>query len=289
MTTAPPESKPTRRGVWLAVAVVVGLLALSTWDALRNSGRSSPAALRRAAFDGDEATVRRIIAAHPEWIDLPGSTNGQTRVLGGLYEKAMKGLGKSPSAPSSSDPEHYFQQLERLGANALFHAVAKKHIGTAMILVEAGANPRMKLSTGESIVPMAAYVGDTKLMSALERRGANLNELQPGTGMTALHQAAYGQRPEMLLYLLGRGLSVNSTNRGGVTPLHIVAGHARLDFVQILVTNGADLTLTNRRGDTALDAARLRVLQGADSKAVAVVTWLEDFAATNQPPAKPAP
>lgn len=289
MPDAQSTPKSTRRGLWLAVVVVIGLLALTTLDALRNSGGNSPAALRRAAFDGDEVTVRRLISEHPEWIDIPGSTNGQTRVLGDFYDKAMKSLGKSAPPSSHGDPEQKFRNWEAFGPTPLFHAVAQKRIGTALILIEAGANTRTKLSTGQPIVTMAAYVGYTNLMSALQRRGANLHELEPGTGMTALHQAAYGERPGMLLYLIGRGLPVNSTNRGGVTPLHIVAGHARLDFMQLLVTNGADLTLTNRRGDTALDVARLRLLHRADTNALAVVTWLEAYAATNPPSAKSAP
>ena len=274
----------------MTVAAVVALLALTTWDVLRNSDRSSSAALRRAAFDGDEATVRRLIKAHPEWIDSIGSTNGQNRILGDLYDKAMKEFGKSPSAPSPIDPELHFQRLEGLGATSLFHAVVRKHVATAMMLLDAGAHARTKLSTGQSIVLSAIYVGDTNLLVALERRGANLNELDPGTSMTVLHHATFSQRPEALLYLLGRkNLLVNVTDRRGFTPLHYVAGSARLGFVQILVTNGADLTLTNGRGMTALDLARMRDAQSTDSNTVAVVDWLEAFAATNQPPAKPAP
>lgn len=290
MTAAEPDSKTTRRGLWLAVVVVVGLLALTTWDVLRNSDRSSPAALRRAAFDGDEATVRRLIAAHPEWIDMPGSTNGQTRLLGNLYDKATTALGKPPSSSPNDDPDKTFQSWEGLGPTPLFHAVARKHVGTALILLEAGAHTRAKLSTGHTIVPAAINAGDTNLLAALERRGANLNELDPGTSMTALHHATFNQRPEMLLYLLGRrSLSVNVTDRRGYTPLLYVAGRARLDFVQILVTNGADLTMTNGRGMTALDLARVRAASSADSNTVAVVDWLEAYAATNQPPAKPVP
>lgn len=290
MSADQPEPKPARRGLWLVVVIVAGLLVLTTCDVLRNFDRSSPAALRRAAFDGDEATVRRLVKAHPEWIDSVGSTNGQTRMLGDLYERAMKSLGKSPSSSPNDDPEKKFQNWEAFGPTALFHAVAQKRVSMALILLEAGAHTRTKLSTGQSIVPLAIFAGDTNLMAALERRGANLNELDPGTSMTALHEATFAQRPEMLLYLIGRkNQSVNAMDHRGFTALHYTAGRAQLDLVQILVTNGADLSLTNRQGLTALDAARLRAAQRTDSNAVAVVEWLEAFAATNQPSAKPSP
>jgi hypothetical protein len=126
MTAAQTKPKPARRRLWLAVAVVASLLALTTWDALRNSGGNSPAALRRAAFYGDEATVRRLIAAHPEWVDLPGSTNGQASMFGGLYGKTMKALGKAPptSATTRGDPETQFRELEAVGATPVWHALA---------------------------------------------------------------------------------------------------------------------------------------------------------------------
>lgn len=286
MTDAQPEPKPARRGLWLAIVVVVGLLALTTWDVLRNSDRSSPAALRRAAFDGDEATVRRLIAAHPEWIDSVGSTNGLAPVLGDLYGKAMKTFGKSPPSSSHSDPEKQFQQLEGLGATPLFHAVAGKRVSVAMILLEAQANPRAKLLYGWPVVFAAVAIGDINLMAELERRGAKLDVLETRSGMTLLHYAVYGQRPEMLNFLIERGLSVNATNRAGMTPLHFAVAIRKLPMVEFLATNGTDLTIASAGGDTAFDLA---LKNATDSTGIPILTWLEAFAATNRPPAKPAP
>ncbi len=289
MTTAPPEPKPARRGLWLSVVVVVGLLALTTWDVLRNSGGSSPAALRRAAFDGDEATVRRLISAHPEWIDSVGSTNGRTRVLGSLYDKAMTALGKPTPTGSFGVPEIQFKQLESLGATPLLHAMEHNQVGTALVLIEAGANVRARSLSGMSPLHAALFHGDTNLFFAIEKRGARLDTVDPVSGWTPLHHASFSQRPEVLQLLIGRGYPINATNRGGVGPLHIAAGRARLDLVQVLATNGADLTLVNGRGNTALEEARRRALMTSNSNATAVVTWLETFAATNQPLAKPVP
>ena len=285
MTTAPPESKPTRRGLWLAVAVVVGLLALTTWDTLRNSDRSSPAALRRAAFDGDEATVRRLSTAHPEWIDMPGSTNGQTRVLDGLYDKTMSALGKPSASVTHADLEKVFREWEAFGATPLFHAVVRKHVGTARLLVEARANVRAKLTNGQPLVFMVTLTGDTNLLAMLEARGARLDEPEPRSTMMLIHYAIHSGREEMLRFLIGRGLSVNATNSFGYTPLHLAAMQARLDLVQVLAMNGADLGLIDNRGHTALVYART----SRSPNATAVVTWLETYAATNQPPTKPAP
>lgn len=283
----PAVPKQARR-LWPIAAVVAGLLALTTWDVVRRSGGGggSAAQLRRAAFDGDEATVRRLIAAHPEWIDSVGSTNGQTPMFGNLYKKAMKSLGKSPSSSPHGDLEKQFQELEGLGATPLFHAVARKHAATAMILLEARASPRAKLSYGWPVVIAAVAVGNTNLMAEMEKRGASLQTLEARSGMTLLHYAVYGQRPEMLSFLIERGLSVNATNRLGMTPLHLAIAIRKLPMVEFLATNGADLTITSARGDTALDLA---LKTATDTSGISILNWLEAFTATNQPPAKPAP
>lgn len=290
MPTAQPELKPNRRGLWLAVAVVVALLALTTWDVLRNSDRSSPAALRRAAFDGDEATVRRLIAAHPEWIDSVGSTNGQTRVLGGLFDKAMKALGKvSPSSSFGNDPEKQFQELESLGATPLFHATVRTNLNIAKLLAETGATARQDLRNGFPLIFAATLIGDTNYLSMLVARGARLDSRVPVSRFSLIHYGVFSRKVEMLHFLHGRGLSVNETNWTGLTPLHLAVNIDELSMVQFLATNGADFTLTTTGGRTACDLALTRSTAIRGTSAPAVLSWLEAFAATNQPAAKPAP
>lgn len=289
MTPTQPEPKASRRGLWLVVIMVVGLLALSTWDIMRNSGGNSPIALRRAAFDGDEATVRRLITAHPEWIDLPGSTNGQSRTFADLYAKVMTAFGKSPASLSQDTQNAAFRELEGWGATSLFHAVAQRKTGIAVLLLESGANARARLGDGSPITAAAMLTGDTNLLSRLEQRGAKLDWHDPHNGLSALHLAVMTRQQPAVQFLLDRGLSPNSADVRGNTPLHFAAGGGQLDLVQLLLTGGADMKLTNRSGDSVLDATRLVAARDGDSNVVAVAIWLEAFAATNPPPVKPAP
>lgn len=272
--------------MWLVVVVVAGLLAFTTWDVVRNSDRSSPAALRRAAFDGDEATVRRLIAAHPEWIDSVGSTNGLTPMLGGLYDKTMKTLGRSPQSSSHGDPEKQFLELEGLGATPLFHAVVRKHVGSAMILLEARADPRAKLLYGWPLIFAAVPTCDTNLMIELEKRGAKLDAVEPRSTWTLLHYAVQLDNPEFLKFLIERGIPINATNRAGMTPLHYAVGMRRLRTVQFLTTNGTDVRIVSNRGETALDLAMKNI---SEPSGLVIFNWLEAYIATNQSPAKPAP
>lgn len=290
MSAAQPEPTPARRGLWLAVAVVTGLLALTTWDALRNSGGGSPVALRRAAFDGDEATVRRLIAAHPEWIDLPGSTNGQTRLLGDLFKRAKKTLHGPPRTSSREDPEQQFLEFEGVGATPLWHALARTNRGVAKLLLESNANVHLPLKTGFPMACVAAMSGDTNILSVLEERGVKLDSPEPLSRMTPMQYAVIGNNPSVLMYLVERGLHVNETNRWGYTALHYAANFNRFQTVQFLATNGADWTIRTKVGLTAMDMAwKNATNRTGSSDALLIASWLEAYTATNQPPPKPSP
>ncbi|PAW90077.1 MAG: hypothetical protein B9S33_02205 [Pedosphaera sp. Tous-C6FEB] len=164
--------------------------------------------------------------------------------------------------------------------------MAGRHPGTATLLLEAGASARSRLPNGYPLVFMATSMGDTNLLAHFEAHGAKLNEREPRFLSSLMHYAATS---EMLQFLIGRGQSVNATNRLGATPLHLAAGGGRLDLLQVLATNGAKLTHLTARGHTALDEARYALARNPSSNAAAVVTWLEAFAATNPSPAKPLP
>lgn len=293
MTAAKPEPKPARRGLWLVV-VVIGLLAVTTWDVLRNSNHSSPAALRRAAFDGDEATVRRLVKAHPEWIDSVGSAKAPTSAAGGLLEVTLIALGKPAPSPTSPEGvrEELFLELEASGSTPLMHAATRKHLGVARLLVDAGANLRADRWSGWPLVALARYateLGNTNFLVALKARGAMLHSGETEYEWGLLHAAVQSGRAEVLRFLIAHGHSVNGRDRSGGTPLHLAVHFSRLDLVQMLATNGADLSLVAFFRGTPLDEARKAAATNPSSNATAVATWLEAFAATNQPPAKPAP
>lgn len=285
MTTAPPEPKPTRQGLCLAVVVVIALLALTTWDVLRNSDRSSPAALRRAAFDGDEATVRRLIAAHPEWLNQPGSH--QAASFSALLDNGRVLLG--PKGPVYYPPGsgQLFRLWEAHGSAALHQALANSQSRTAMVLIEAGANVNATTTNGYPVIAAAVQFGDTNVVTAMLQRGVRLDAVDPLTKLPLLHLAVLSHQPKMVDYLLKRGAPINATNQFGGTALHLAAAFSQFPIVELLATNGADLLLTNRAGKTAPDMALMKASSNSASRNLA--NWFEAFAATNQPLAKPAP
>jgi hypothetical protein len=292
MSAAQPKPKPARRGLWLAVVIVGSLLALSTWEVVRTAGENSAAALRRAAFDGDEAKVRRILAAHPEWIDVGGSTNTQVHPSASVAEIIQIALGKPAPPPSSPEGRHEeeFREIEASGATALVHAVMRKQDRVAQLLLKSGASVRVNDQYGDPLVTYVVSRANTNLLASFEAHGAMRHAIETGCEPYLLHDAVHGGRVEMIQHIMRRGAhSLEVTNSVGGTPLWLAIASHRVDLVQLLATNGANLTCVPARGETAIQVARQMASTYPSSNATAVVTWLEAYTATNQPPPKPSP
>lgn len=278
--------------MWLVVTVVATTLALTTLDVLRNSDGGSPTALRRAAFDGDEEQARRILAAHPEWIDLGGSTNTPIQPSASLWETVQIAFGKQAPPPSSPEGrrEEEFREIEASGATALVHAVMQKRHGVVLMLLSAGAKVRVNSSYGEPLVVQVIINGNTNILAAFEERGAL--QFLTGTSLEGylLHAAVHSKRVEMVGHLLQRVPHVLEVpNSAGGTPLWLAIADNRLDLVQFLTTNGANWAKVAAPNKSAMQFARERTTADPSSNATAVVTWLEGFTATNRSAIKQIP
>lgn len=285
MTEAPP-TRP-RRKLWPVALVITTLLALTTWDVLRNIGGSHGEALRRAAYDGDETTVRRIVAAHPEVID---SVNRSAAVIQRLREAAVR-YGGSDFAPTDWPDLSSFESLEVCKPTALFLAVLRTNLGTAKFLTESGAdvNVRPKGYYPVAFTAMMA-TGDTNFLGLLAKRGARLDIQDPEFGMTLFHLAAYQpQNPEMHRFLLDNRVPVNARSHDGKTALDWAVSWDRPVLLQFLLENGADWTLADGQGRTPLSRARKTAGLAFKTNAPAILAMLEGYDATNKPPAKSAP
>lgn len=285
MTAAQPEPKPAHKGLWLAVALVAGLLAFTTWDVVRRSGSGSAVQLRRAAFDGDVAGIHRLLKAHPEWLNQPGSD--QPALISALVDKGRVLLGSKGPVHYLPSSDKQFRQMEAYGATALYHALVRKQSRAAMVLIDAGANVNATLTNGYPAIAVAIQLGETNLVAVMHERGVRLDTVEVLTGLPLLHLAIHSHKPEMVDFLLKHGAPVNSTDRSGGTSLHTAVAFRQLTVVEMLVTNGADLSLTNLGGRTPLEIAMTRASVSTASQDVA--NWLSAYAATNPPSAKPMP
>jgi uncharacterized protein len=114
-------------------------------------------------------------------------------------------------------------------------------------------------------LPYAAAASDTLLADAAEKgefdklrtlieRQVDMNEAQ-ADGMTALHWAAYHDRPIEAKLLVDAGAQVQSMNRYGVTPLALACQNGNGELVELLLTEGADPNDSLPSGETVLMTA----------------------------------
>jgi len=100
---------------------------------------------------------------------------------------------------------------------------------------------------------MAARDGDAARINAeLAKGGALVDELDTGSGRTALMWAAKGNKVDAVNALIAGHANVNAKDRTGKTALTIAAESKSLDATMLLLGNGADVAARDQIGGTPL-------------------------------------
>ena len=110
---------------------------------------------------------------------------------------------------------------------------------------------------GMSFVPSihyAARYGNLPAVRAHLESGEDVNKRDPKFGQTALHQAAYHDKPVTLKALIEAGADVNAQGSYGSTPLSF-AKKGNPMIVMELIKAGADVNLARDDGTTPLHMA----------------------------------
>ncbi len=148
----PKLSKPARA---IVLAGLAGALALFTFGSLLFPGNRP---LYEASDRGDEETVRQLLLS-----------------------------GADPN--SRSQPFPVSGRSGRYRSPPLAHAVWHNQPGIALLLLEAGADPNARHDRGETPLMLAVNGGHANLVSALIRKGADVNATLGGA--TALRHGPY--------------------------------------------------------------------------------------------------
>jgi hypothetical protein len=105
----------------------------------------------------------------------------------------------------------------------------------------------------------AARAGQTDLIAALIKQGADPNAPAGGNGWTPLMHAIHKNQKSSVIALLDAGASVDARGTDGMTPLMMAAGYGYTDLVDALLDRGADARLQLSDGENALSLAVLGV------------------------------
>ena len=144
------------------------------------------------------------------------------------------------------------------GQTALMWAAAQNQAAAVERLLAAGADPNARSARGFTPVLFAAREGHIELLAPLVRAGANVDDMLPERGMSALVLAVYNAQYDFAQALLDQGADPNASGNGW-TALHQVVWTRRpnlgrnppfpvplgelddFDMVRALAAAGADL------------------------------------------------
>ena len=133
------------------------------------------------------------------------------------------------------------------GMTALHWAAMKGDVPLAEMLLYAGANVKATTRLG-GYTPMllAAKAGDSRMIAALAKAGADLNATT-ATGVTAVMLAAASGSAEAVSALAERGADVNAKEQSmQQTALMFAAASNRVDAIAALLKHGAEIDTTTK-------------------------------------------
>ena len=101
----------------------------------------------------------------------------------------------------------------------------------------------------------AAYKGDVSLVESMLQEGVPVDCVDR-YDQTALFQAVWYNRTDVIRLLLQKGADVNKRDRFGRTPVHYAARENSTEAIAMLIEHGASINITDNGGEKPIDLAR---------------------------------
>ena len=122
-------------------------------------------------------------------------------------------------------------------------------------MINAGGDVNAKGLKGLTPLHVAAFQGDSILISILIEAGADLNAKGPNDA-TPLHIAAGNGKSNAIPILIAGGADRNATMEARATPLHVAALQGHTNVISALIKLGAYVNAMAVGGKTPLDLAK---------------------------------
>lgn len=229
--------------IWLARALVLGILAVAAYGFWQGTPQDVVNVVRR----GDVAAVKAALNRDP--------ANVHTKVYAQAYERLE--TRRRYRTRTGSDPwggRYVIHDAVEVAANAL---------AILDVLAAGGADLAVRLD-GRTLLHLAAAKGDLEVATWLLDHGADIDaaiDCADGCaerGYTALHSGLAFRDDEMTSLLLARGARVDAEGADGRTALHVAAALGKLSGAFVLSRHGADLARPDAAGKTAHDLAGVK-------------------------------
>lgn len=147
------------------------------------------------------------------------------------------------------------RMAQRSPEDELCSASASGNLPKVLLLLETGAAIN-GLNTFRRTALQVAKLGNTELVAALLRAGADHTVRDPVCSLTVTHDTAREGFEDTMRVLLEYGVDVNATDERGNLPLHLAAREGHLSVVQLLIGRTTHPQSTNGEGLTAMQLAQ---------------------------------
>jgi ankyrin repeat protein len=134
-------------------------------------------------------------------------------------------------------------------------AIRSGDVGRVQLLLDAGAKPDKRDSLGATALHDAVWAGRAEMVELLLQHGANANAPHAEGGSTPLDYAVLRDDLRVARLLLKFGAEANAEYPSGVTPLQLAAPRGNIPMMQLLVQAGAKVRHRDRAGSAAMDEA----------------------------------
>ncbi|KAF7900006.1 hypothetical protein EAF00_004342 [Botryotinia globosa] len=263
-------------------------IAIKEITAYLSKKATSPSTeLAKAAYEGNTSTVKNILSQDHQ-IDMApalvaASSAGQMEILDILIDPPRRPRSESSrhrDVVKKTDVNVWSQHITPLIA-----AVQTHHVKTTDLLLEAGADTSMAPKGGETVLHIAARIGDLEMVKLLVEYEAYL-EAKDGWGNTPLLSASRWGHPHTIECLLAKGADIEARDMKGSTALLLACRHDCVEAVKVLINSDANVRVSDKKGRGPLhraiagvdliegvhakvkeDMVRLLINSGADPKA----------------------
>ena len=162
--------------------------------------------------------------------------------------------------PASTD----WNVADSQGETALIKAVAHEHVQTVRLLLQKKVKINLKDKAGNSAVFYAVSNNSDKIVHALIRAGAKLDDRYGPKNENLIFEAArVGAQKIADKILKGKHGFLNQANSQGETPFFTAIESAQFDFALYLIRSGASLKVVTKSGQTL---AQFAEQHGVDKK-----------------------
>jgi ankyrin repeat protein len=196
-----------------------------------------------AILDNDLTLVEKLISEKAEINEVfydKGSFQGDSKVASMLAK------------PETQKNYKYIVNLMSWGSffTPLVWAIFRRNIHIVKFLVKNGADLYHVNVNGDSILFLAASLGDFDIVNFLVEQKVDVNQLN-NHGFSAFSEASSNRRFDIVEFLIKNSAKVSDEN-GNSLPLIRACFAGHFEIVKFLITNNANVNSRDRDGSTPL-------------------------------------